>query len=308
MGSNPTPSAEMAGIATETRGRAVSFRTLTTVLTTNLTAIQEETLLTTPQPQHTDIELAARHADLLAAATDLLASAKLSIRSPGDVVILALAARVIQLAHAIQDMCERGYGGESAPLARAALSGTVALMTLCEPRRDGLARTFVESIAMSTTRIERIGKALGLEGDGLRELAGQFTATAAKNLEAFDEVDSVRLGGDIRTWHGLPTERDLFVRVGMTDWYDLFYGPFSDEAHVGARSLGVEAAEVQRSEIGLGPKWEPLWETFFATSKCVTEILGQLDLEFGIGRRAEVEAIADRFAAALRAYAEKTWP
>ena len=51
-----------------------------------------------------------------------------------------------------------------------AWSGLVALMTICEPRKDGLAKTFVESIALSSTKVARIGKALEVNGERLDRL------------------------------------------------------------------------------------------------------------------------------------------
>lgn len=50
------------------------------------------------------------------------------------------------------------------------------------------------------------------------------------------------------TWHGL-SDHELFDRMKAAWWYDLFYAPFSDEAHANAATLGPEILALRAGRV-----------------------------------------------------------
>jgi hypothetical protein len=62
---------------------------------------------------------------------------------PGQIVVFAVVARIIQIGCALQDLLERGYGGEAYPLARSMLTGMVHVVALVDRDTDGRALQFM---------------------------------------------------------------------------------------------------------------------------------------------------------------------
>jgi hypothetical protein len=145
-------------------------------------------------------------------------------------------ARVIQIGCALQELLERGYGGEAYPLARSMLIGMVHVVALVDRDTDDRALQFMTDAEkyqiQLIDRAERyevwdVEKAK-TERANVIESYGAFRARFAKQ----GVVPSKIKPEGTRTWHGLNSERELFEAMGMKHIYELDYAWLSDETHV----------------------------------------------------------------------------
>lgn len=250
-----------------------------------------------------DKVLIQAHDALLDRVVAFLRTVEVTYESPGDAIVWGLALRVLQLAHALQSLLESGYASVAAATARAILSGAVSLVAICDADKDGRAHAFAKSAEMSTARASGIADALGLQGSERTTFLEQAATKVATSAFVRAGIEPRRVA-DRRddTWHGT-TDRDLFEKMGMGSWYELFYRTLSDESHVNARAIGNELRELMAGDIGFGSKYAPSWEVLLPTGKCVVEVLGQLDVVFGWNRQEEVRALGQPFETALNDYA-----
>ncbi len=71
---------------------------------------------------------------MLLEAVNWLNDTKVEAKTFGDTFVVLLAERVIQLGYALETLCEDGYAGEAAPIARTMMNGADQSRL---PRRDG---------------------------------------------------------------------------------------------------------------------------------------------------------------------------
>ena len=259
-----------------------------------------------PQPvMHAeDRALVDAHRALLDRALSFLRALSVEPQTPGDVVVLGLVARVLQLAHAVQSLCEEGHAGEAPPVARAILNGTASLVAICDKDREGRAFAYVHGGRLSKRRIEGAARELGLSGEDRKRFIQQLNEASTDGERAFVKAGTymLRLGNERKdTWHGL-TDEKLFSQMGLAPWYELVYRTFSDESHVSARAVTLEIREVLNHDITFGAKFGPAWEVLLPSGRCVAETLAQLNLAFKLDRRPEVLAISKPYEEAIGNY------
>jgi len=251
-----------------------------------------------------DRKLLTAHDDLLVRAVDFLRNPKLDPRSPGQFVILGLGARVLQLAHALQALCEAGHAGEGAALARSILSGTASLVAICDDDREARAFAYVQGGRLTKSRIDGAARELGLHHEELSEFVRKLADASTAGERQFVDAGVVakRLGNDRSdTWHGWSDQR-LFEEMKMSSWYELSYRTFSDESHVSARAVTQEVREFTRRDVGFGSKFGPCWEVVLPSGRCVAKVLAQLNIVFEVDERDAVQGVSRPFEDALRAY------
>jgi hypothetical protein len=250
-----------------------------------------------------DRALLTAHEELLTRIYLFLRSSKFPRAKPSDILIVGLALRVVQLSHALHALCENGHAGEAGPLARAILSGCASLVAICDSDRDERAYAYTLSARLPRKRVEAAAKELGLSPEASAQFAADAVEANRSNAKAFRDagVYQRKLGQRKDTWHGL-TERELFEKMGMSLWYEIFYRAFSDESHVNARAIGAELTEVLAADIGLGSKFAPSGEVLAASGRCAAEVIAQLNLAFEWDRRSEIEKMSEPFEDALKVY------
>ncbi len=248
--------------------------------------------------------LLGAHDALLQGATAFLDGLAITVDGkPGQVVAFALAARVIQLGCAIQELLQRGYGRECYPLSRSMLTGMVHMVALVDGETDGRALTFILEAWRHKERILTRAlsydflteEAASKERDRLGDTRESLTARFRKQ-----GVEPKRLSNSDRTWHGLNTEADLFKKMGMAHIYDLDYAWLSDEAHVNVGAIELELQEAFEGRTGFGPKGHIPSEVLLASSHAIPEVLAQLSNLLGLNRRDEAIALQKSFREAVR--------
>jgi hypothetical protein len=155
--------------------------------------------------------------------------------------------------------------------------------------RDGRAYAYTLSARLPRKRVEAAAKELGLSAEAAAKFAADAVQANRDNAQAFRDagVYQRKMGLRKDTWHGL-TDRELFEKMRMSLWYEIFYRAFSDESHVNARAISVEVSEVLAADIGLGSKFAPCG--------------AQLNLAFEWDRRPEIVKISEPFEEALKVY------
>src|SRR5438128_6651302 len=89
-----------------------------------------------PRMHPEDARLLAAYDRLLEEAVGYVRAADIRPTTPGDVVVLGVAARVLQLAHAVHSLCASGHAGEAPALGRSILNGTASLVAICDRDRE----------------------------------------------------------------------------------------------------------------------------------------------------------------------------
>lgn len=248
--------------------------------------------MTTIPPTEADrARILKAHDALLRGAAEFLAGVEITVEGkPGQVVAFALAARVIQIGCALQELLERGYGRESFPLARSMLTGMIHMIVIVDGETDGRARTFILDAWDYRERL--LDRALSYEFLTAEAVAAEkkrLTVTRASLVAQFDEhgVQASRLGKSPRTWHGLNTEADLFKKMRMPHIYDLDYAWLSNETHVNIGAIELELQEAFEGKTGFGPKGHLPPEVLLASSHAIPEVLAQLSNLLGLNRHDE---------------------
>ncbi|MDE3111742.1 MAG: hypothetical protein KGN00_05050 [Chloroflexota bacterium] len=245
------------------------------------------------------------HDQLLNRAAAFLQGVPITVEGkPGQIVVFAVVARVIQIGCALQELLERGYGGEAYPLARSMLTGMVHVVALVDGDTDGRALQFMtDAEKYQLQLIERAeryeiwnSEKAQAEREGVVESYRAFLERFAKQ----GVVPSKIKPEGTRTWHGLNSERALFEAMGMKHIYELDYAWLSDETHVNIGAVTGELMDALDGHTGFGPKGELPHEILFASSYSIPEVLVQLSNLLGLNRRDEVVAMQKEFRDALR--------
>ena len=225
---------------------------------------------------------------------------KRKVRLPNlaDQVAYAVFGQLLQLARTVRRLAEVGYGGESKPLARATLSAAATIKAiyaedLCflddETRReesDGRALQFIfwEQEIRKRRNAGLVRRGL-VPKEAADENLGRAEAERSAKLKALEEkgLHPRRIADGNDSWHGL-SERQLMERLDLGDWYALYYGNFSEEAHVSVASVRTQLVSLWDDHgLVVGPRWEdpsvPLRATVDAVAAALLSINQSLDLE-----------------------------
>ncbi len=226
-------------------------------------------------------ELPADQRDLLAAFGRFLRSmTELTLPAGGRVndgpaafLLYAMWLREIQLGRAVQELCIDGFAQEAQMLARAMIGCALDVMLICEKDSDRRALLYV--LFQKKVRRER-SKALVRNGHLSKERAAELEA---RDLEidqrslaahaAAGTRPAPRLGNVRTTWSGI-SARQAARRFNRMGWYDLFYSPFSDTAHVNVAAIDKEVAAMVSGDVYVGGRFEDPWLVVMAAAEAVS--------------------------------------
>lgn len=269
-------------------------------------------LLPPRQPPEYMLPLIAAHDWFLRESYDFFASISLTftdaegLPKPGVVIPYILFAKLIQLGRSVHFLVASGYTEEAEPLGRAMVSAALNLVGIADKDPDARALRFMEQ-----SQAERAHLIEGYIAEGyvseseIAQRDKEWRAQEAELLKRFADKGIVPTKIDDQnkwTWHGL-SDRKLAEVMNASRWYNLYYRNFSDEAH--ANAAGVTRALrllIGKQNVRVGPSFNDPWMLMFASGDTIGECLGQLDTLYGLKRRLEIDAINERFAAALKAH------
>jgi hypothetical protein len=243
------------------------------------------------------------HDEMLTAAANCLQGVRVTVEGkPAQITVLALVARIIQIGCALQELMERGYGDEAAPLARSMLTGVANVVAIVDGEPDGRALSYqLHAETFERKLIDRAEKYEIFDPERAkaeREDTERKFKQARAMFEGFGVVRA-QLGESDRYWHGLNTERDLFAKMGMLPQYELEYAWLSDEVHVNIGAISRELTDAFDEKLGFGPRGNVPDIVLMASSDAIPEALAQLSNLLGLNKRDEAQAIKDRFKAEL---------
>lgn len=228
-------------------------------------------------------------------------------RSPGPFIIFAIFVRLVQLARSIQAMARSGYANEAQPHARAMVNAAVNLIFIAEADSDARGLLFA---FFSQKRRARRAESLVKQGFLNRKAAEVLEAAeikkdeeALKHQEESGVKPAAKLGS-ANTWTGL-SDQDLMKRVGRSDWYDIYYVPFSDAVHANIVGVQQEIIQLSRGEVSYGPRYpgRVLLLVVMGAADALSEALLNLSKYFSLNKEKEVEGLKAGIHAALKTYA-----
>ena len=250
---------------------------------------------------------------------------------PGPIrvaVPYALYARMMQLGRAINFLAANGYADEAKPLARAILSTAIAIKLVAV---DDLRHAAAESGQALDVDKASDGRALAylahhtvirrkqnqgylkrgwVEKARLDEVEREVDAQDAATLAEYarNGITPTKIGKRPDSWHGVSDE-EAADRVGMGEWYALYYRPFSEESHGSAPATRAELERVLKEQsVVVGPEFEDPYPVLRALVDAVGGALLSLDRHFSLGKEREIRGLADPLVAALSDHQERMDP
>jgi hypothetical protein len=112
----------------------------------------------------------------------------------------------------------------------------------------------------------------------------------------------VHESGSTPTWSGL-TDKGLATRFNKEGWYDLFYGPFSDTAHVNVAAIGDEIKQISHGNVTIGGRFDRPWLVVVTAAETISHSSEALDTFLGLGRSAELAGIDKQMEIAIAKFA-----
>jgi len=226
-------------------------------------------------------QLLAAFGRFLRSMTEIIAPAGASVgNGPAAFLLYAMWLRQIQLGRALQELCIDGFAQEAQMLSRAIVGAALDVILICE--RDADRRALLYAVFQKRVRRER-SKALVRQGHLSKEAALELErreqeidkAALAAHAQAGTRP-AARLGKVRTTWSGR-SAANLARRFNRRGWYDLFYSPFSDTAHVNAAAIDKEVSAIVRGDVYLGGRFEEPWLVILAASEAISGAAERLD-------------------------------
>jgi len=266
--------------------------------------------------------------EFVRAADRILADARIRPGPLRALVPYALWVRLMQLARTVNFLTTNGYAEEAKPLARAMVSTAVAinLVTVDDQRgkpqgagpkvdfdRESDARALAYLAHHTVIRRKQNRGYLKrgwVEKDRVDEIDKLVDAQDAATLAEYAKngITPAKLGGLQASWHGLSDEAAADA-VGVGEWYDIYYRPFSEESHGSEPAVRAELDRLLREgRAVLGPHFEDPYPVLRALVDAVGGTLLSLDRHFGMGREAEIRGIAQLLVEALANHQESMDP
>lgn len=237
----------------------------------------------------------------------IAAAAQGRLTGIGRVMPYAVAIRLLQHARAMHLLVQAGYPEEAEVLARTMTVTCASLVALIDDESDGRALQFLKH-----SQVLRRKKIDGYVAQDMvsAEEANAWDAKLREGEEklladyAAHGITPAPLGDSDMYWHGIG-ETALFERMKADRWIDLFYRPFSEEAH-GAVSTLADAlhALTGRRPITLGPTFSDPRIVIGASFETIAQALDQINRHFELDRTKQVEAITSRMKDAVHEYAQ----
>jgi hypothetical protein len=224
----------------------------------------------------------------------------------GNFILVAIFGRLMQHGRALQSLANAGYADEAQSLARGMVNAAADLLFIDQADTD--ARALLYGL-FSQKRRRRWASGLVTHGFQSKQQVAEWDKTETEKEDealAQHEKSGVRPAarvGDANTWTGLKDDQ-LIKLVGRSDWYDLYYVPFSDATHASVLGAAEQITRLSRSEVEVGPRVDPrmLQLVIMASVDTLAKALYQLDGRFNLGKKVEIEAAVQKVHAALKAY------
>ncbi len=210
-------------------------------------------------------------------------------QGPAAFLLYAMFLHTVQQGRALQELCIVGDAIAARLIARAMVSAALGLMLIAEQDSDARALLFAEF--QGTVRRQRAAALVRhghLTQQRADELETEQVAEEAKALAAHAAVGTrpaPRLGSARTGWSGL-SDRALAERFNRLGWYDLFYGPMSDQSHVNAAAIGNEITQLLAGKVTIGGTFESPFLVVLAACETVSHASEALDNFFSLGSTA----------------------
>lgn len=270
------------------------------------------------EPPELQRELIAAHEAFMRASWAVVTSRRIDLPNLADQVAYAVFGQLMQLTRAVHRLATTCYGGEAKPLARAALSAAATVKAILgddvsgfadderQAELDGRALQYVlwEQEIRRRRNAGYVRQGLIPEEAAKENLARAQTEVAKKTDELTQRGIKPRRLGDERsdTWHGL-SERRLMERLNLADWYDLYYGTFSEEAHVSVAAVRTQLISIwDRHGLVVGPQCEDPSVGLRATVDAVAGALLSIDRALKLDAATEIRANAGTAVSAFSSY------
>jgi hypothetical protein len=237
----------------------------------------------------------------------LPASSQIS-RGPAAFLLYAIFIRLVQLGRALQELCVEGHAGDAQVLSGAMISAALDILLICEDEPDRRALLF--ALFQKRVRVRR-SSAMVRHGHLTQQRADQLEA----EQEAIDRqslaghaaggtVPAEPLGNSTLNWSGL-SDSAVARRLGRDRWYDLYYSPFSDAAHVNAAAIDKEIAQLVRGEVWIGGRFDSPWLVAMAAWEALGTVASALDAYFGLGANKALAEASSVMKTELHVYARR---
>lgn len=216
------------------------------------------------------------------------ASQQLS-RGPAAFVLYAMFLHTVQQGRALQELCIVGNAIAARLIARAMVSAVLGLLLIAEQDSDARALLFAEF--QGTVRRQRAAALVKyghLTQQRADELEAEQVAEETKALAAHAAAGTrpaARLGRARTGWSGL-SDRALAERFNRLGWYDLLYGPMSDQSHVNAAAIGNEVSELLAGNVTIGGTFDSPFLVVLAACETVSHASEAVDSFFSLGSTA----------------------
>jgi hypothetical protein len=232
-------------------------------------------------------------------------------RGPAAFLLYALLLRVLQLGRAVQELCIVGHALEAQMIARPMVSAALSMLLVAEA--DGDARALLFAQFQRKLREQR-SAALVKHGHLTQQRADALEAAEAATDDqalaahaAAGTRPAKPLGSSRLTWSGL-SDRALAKRFHKSGWYELFYGPMSDQSHVNAAAIGVEISSILQSDVTIGGRFDSPFLVVVAACETASHACEVIDQYFSIGSAAERAAIDTEMKRAIDEFVRQKQP
>jgi hypothetical protein len=248
------------------------------------------------------------HDRFLREAYAFLASTQEKLSGVGNVMVYVLFVRLLQHGRGLHLLLLAGYPEEAELIARAMTITATSLVAIVDGDADSRALQFV-----AHGSVQRRRKLNGyirqdiLEQKDANAWHVSVTDTEKKILREYADhgIVPLKIGKGHMFWHGM-SETDLFRKMKLERWLDLFYGPFSEEVHGTVESCADAVRELVDGQlVRLGPTYNDPRMVVAASYETVGQALIQIEAHYRLGRRPEAEAIGKRMADALHDHAQR---
>ncbi len=210
-------------------------------------------------------------------------------QGPAAFLLYAMFLHIVQLGRSMQELCIEGHAISARLIGRAMVSAALGIMLIAEQDSDSRALLF--GSFQGTVRRQRAAalvkhghlsqkRATELEA----EQAGEDTQALAAHAAA-GTLPAARLGKAQTGWSGL-SDHALAERFKKSGWYDLFYGPMSDQSHVNAAAIDKEISGLLAGNVTIGGNFDNPFLVVIAACETVSHSSEALDQFFSIGSAA----------------------
>jgi hypothetical protein len=255
------------------------------------------------RPTEHTVQLLGIFRSLLRAANEALSDTDIDLKPLAPRVCVALFWRQLQLGQSIYALIANGYAREAKLPARAMLNASISVIYILQKQTDTRAFWFL-------SHLESIeGKRMAAAKKHSIDPPEQIDRVWKDRLKYWDslraQASSLGLPAPTapgpRTWSRL-SDREMAEAVDAEEWYDLYYGPISDEMHVNAAATVEILHNIENGIVTeVGPQHGDLDArvALLIAAETVSETLLQIDKAWGLDMAQRVSTELTGMLAAL---------